>query len=181
MGQTRYVALLRGINLGGKNKLPMKELVALFDAAGCDDVVTYIQSGNVVFTASAATVKSLPDDIAAAIHKGHGLKVPVVLRSAAELDKVVKGNPFLKRGADAGHCHVAFLAAAPTRAQVAALDPQRSPGDDFVVAGRDVYLHLPNGVARSKLTNAWLDTKLKTVSTARNWRTVLKVLELAAR
>lgn len=173
-----YVALLRGINVGGKNMLPMADLVAIFAAAGCRDVRTYIQSGNVVFAASGSIAERIAGVVSKEISAGLGLKVPVVLRSSDELRDVVARNPFLKKGVDPVPLHVAFLAEAPARSRIASLDPQRSPGDSFVVRGRDVYLHVPNGMARTKLTNAWLDSKLATTSTFRNWRTVLKLLEM---
>jgi uncharacterized protein (DUF1697 family) len=173
-----YVALLRGINVGGKNKLPMKDLIALCTEAGCGDVRTHIQSGNVLFSAAPKLAGGLAADIARRIEAECGFGVPVVLRDAAELAAVPHDNPFAK-GTDPDHLHVAFLATAPSKAQIAALDPQRSPPDRFAVRGRDIYLALPNGVARSKLTNAYFDSKLATVSTLRNWRTVLKLIELA--
>jgi uncharacterized protein (DUF1697 family) len=165
------VALLRGINVGGKNLLPMQALAEIFAAAGATHVETYIQSGNVVFRASrpdvvAATVRS---QIAARF----GLQVPVVVRSAKEIAVVLTANPFLADEPDISWLHVMFLEDTPPPALIAALDPQRSPPDRFAVRGRDVYLHLPNGAAKTKLTNAWFDSKLKTVSTQRNWKTVL--------
>jgi uncharacterized protein (DUF1697 family) len=171
----KHVALLRGINVGGKHALPMKALAAMFADAGCVDVATYIQSGNVVFSAPAAVAKAVPAKIAARIAKDFGFSSPVVVRSATELAAVVAGAPFR----DPEHTHVMFLADAPTKAAVAALDPNRSPGDRFVVVGRDVYLHLPNGAGRTKLTNAYVDAKLGTTSTQRNWRTVEKLAALA--
>lgn len=175
-----YVALLRGINVGGKNKLPMADLVAIFAAAGCRDVRTYIQSGNVVFVANATTAKRVSAVVSNRIADDFELNVPVVTRSAAELSKAARSNPFLKQGVDPVYLHVAFLAETPARSDVTKLDPNRSPGDTFDVRGREVYLHLPNGVARTKLTTAYFDSALGTVSTVRNWRTVLKLLEMAA-
>jgi uncharacterized protein (DUF1697 family) len=174
-----HVALLRGINVGGKNRIVMSALVAAFEDAGCSDVRTYVQSGNVVFRAPARTAARLPREIAAHLAEHHGLTVPVVLRTVAELEGVARANPFLARGVDAALLHVAFLAAQPAKAAVAGLDPRRSPPDELVVAGREVYLHLPNGVARSRLTNAWLDAQLATISTLRNWRTVGELVALA--
>jgi uncharacterized protein (DUF1697 family) len=173
----KYVALLRGINVGGKNKLPMKELAALFDVAGCKDVETYIQSGNVVFAASSSLAKSLPTRMATAIKDAFGYDVPVVLRSAAELRRVVKANPFLKPNPDHKKLQVAFLAKKPKAKQIAGLDPNRSPGDEFQVQGREIFVHCPNGLGKSKLTNQYFDRQLETVSTIRNWRTVLALLE----
>ena len=178
---TRFVALLRGINVGGKNKLPMRDLAATFEAAGCTDVETYIQSGNVVYTTTSDGAAQIPQTIARRIGEQFGLKVPVIVRSSAELDEVVAQNPFLAEGADTDALHVAFLADPPRAAAVAALDPQRSPPDHFAVLGKEIYLWLPNGMARTKLTNAYFDRALSTVSTMRNWRTVLTLAQMASR
>jgi uncharacterized protein (DUF1697 family) len=172
MDERTHLALLRGINVGGKNKLPMKELTAIFAAAGCSDVRTYVQSGNVVFTVE--NVAGLAGRVAAEIEQRLGLRVPVILRTAAAMRRVVESNPFLKAGVAAELLHVYFLECeAPTKEVVKALDYARSPGDSFVVSGREIYLHLPHGVARTKLTNAYFDRQLGTVSTMRNWRTVV--------
>ena len=174
----KYAALLRGINVGGKNKLPMQELAELFAGAGCRNVETYIQSGNVVFQASAALAKDVPSFVSEAIEQRFGYRVPLILRSGPELAKVVAGNPFLRRGAAEKELHVYLLADQPAAAE---LDAQRSPPDEFVLKGREIYLRLPNGMGRSKLTNAYFDAKLKTVSTARNWATVLHLAAMTNR
>lgn len=175
----RYTAWLRGINVGGKNKLPMKQLVTMFTAAGCTDVLTYIQSGNVVLRATPTVARTLAATIEAAITKACGFSSPVILRSATALRKAAENNPFLARGIPDDQVHLALLRDAPKPKQIAALDPDRSPGDAFEVVGDHIYLHLPNGVGRSKLTNAYFDRALTTISTIRNWRTVLAMLELA--
>jgi uncharacterized protein (DUF1697 family) len=176
-----HVALLRSLNVGAHNRIGMKDLVKVFEGAGCRDVETYIQSGNVLFEASDALVRKLPGLVADALEKDFDITSPVVLRDAKELAAVVKGNPFLRRGEDAATLHVAFLAAAPEAAKVKALDPARSPPDEFQVKGRELFLHFPNGVGRSKLTNAWFDAQLGTLSTLRNWNTVLELAKRAAR
>ena len=173
------IALLRGINVGGKNKLPMKELAALFVEAGCGDVRTYIQSGNVVFRAGPTGGGEISSVISASILDHFGYRIPVVVRTARELQEIAQGNPFVAAGAEKDKLHVMFLAELPDSASVEALDPERSPGDEFAVMGREIYLHCPNGVARSKLTNSYFDSRLSTTSTSRNWRTVQKLLELA--
>jgi len=170
------VALLRGINVGGKNLLPMKALAEIFAGAGCKEVKTYIQSGNVVFRYGAK--KDVAKIVRAEIERQFGLKVPVVLRSAAEMRKTIASNPFLERGIDAAWLHVMFLEDEPTAEMVAGLDAERSRPDEFVVTGREVFLHLPNGAAKTKLTNAYFDSKLKTVGTQRNWKTVLTLAEM---
>ena len=173
-----HIALLRGINLAGKNRLPMKDLSALFADAGCTHVRTYVQSGNVVFHAGPELARRIPGLIEKAILDRSGLRVPVVTRTAAELGKVAKANPYLAREKDTTTLHVAFLAAKPTAAQIKSLDPNRSAPDEFTVRGREVYLRLPNGAGRTKLSNAYLDSRLGTTSTLRNWRTVLKLVEM---
>jgi uncharacterized protein (DUF1697 family) len=107
------------------------------------------------------------------------MEVPVVTRSLEEWEAVVDGNPFLARGADPGALHVAFLADRPSRQLISRLDPERSPPDEFVISGAEVYLHLPGGVARSKLDAKYFDGALETTSTARNWRTVLRLRDAA--
>ena len=116
--------------------------------------------------------------VAAQIASRFGYKTPVVLRTTDQLADVHAGNPFLPMGATEETLHVLFLADHPTPAAVAVLDPERSPGDTYLVRGRDVYLRLPNGAGTSRLTNAYFDSKLATMSTGRNWRTVTKLLEM---
>ncbi len=173
-----HLALLRGINVGGKNKLPMKDLSTLFVESGCASVRTYIQSGNVVFEAAPAVARRVADDVSSLIAERFGYRIPVVSRTRDELLGVVRDNPYLAAGQSEDALHVMFLADRPTSAQIEALDPDRSPPDSFRVLGREVYLHLPAGVADSKLTNAYFDAKLATISTGRNRRTVLKPLEM---
>lgn len=169
---------MRGINVGGKNMLPMKELATIFVKAGCGDVGTYIQSGNVVFSATDKVVGGLCGVIMKQVEERFGLRVPVVLRSAGEIDAVIRGNPFLKAGASQETLHVCFLADGPGKDLVAGLDAGRSAPDAFAVMGREIYMQLVKGVSGTKLTNAYFDSKLKTVSTIRNWRTVLKLAEM---
>jgi uncharacterized protein (DUF1697 family) len=164
------VAFLRGINVGGKHSLPMKDLASMLEGLGCAQVRTYIQSGNAVFEAPATLAARLPQALHAAILKKAGFEAPVVLRSSAQLAAALKANPFLAKGADPEHLHLGFLADKPSAAAIKALDHGRSPGDSFSVLGQELYLHLPNGVARTKLTNAYFDAVLKTVVTQRNWR-----------
>jgi uncharacterized protein (DUF1697 family) len=185
-GQERrgfYIALLRSVNVGGKNRLPMKDLAAMFADAGCGDVVTYIQSGNVVFRATEACAARVPSAIAKAIADDFGFRSPVVMRTAAEMRAVTRRNPFLRAGASAEFdpLHVMFLADRPTPARVALLDPRRSPPDEFQVVGREIYLRCPNGAGRTKLSNAYFDAKLATTGTMRNWRTVLALAEMTGR
>lgn len=176
-----WVALLRGLNVGAHNRLKMSDLVAVFAAAGCSEVSTYIQSGNVVFDANAALARKVPLLVERALKEDFDVRSPVVLRSAAELQSVLKKNPFLTKAEKPELLHVVFLAEEPTPGQVSQLEATRVAPDEFIVKGREVYLHTPNGLGKSKITNAWLDSKLKTVSTARNWRTVNALVEMSSR
>jgi uncharacterized protein (DUF1697 family) len=171
----RHVALMRGVNVGGKNKLMMRDLAGIFEAAGCADVETYIQSGNVVFTATPTLAATIPARIAKQVEARFSIRSPVITRSAKEFDRLIRAMPYSGKAATDTFLHVAFLADKPTRVQAAALDPNRSKGDTFRLIGREIYLSLPNGVARTKLTNAYFDTALDTVSTMRNWRTVQRL------
>ena len=176
-GEQRYVALLRGVNVGGRNKLPMADLRDIFAEAGCAAVQTYIQSGNVVFEATQDLAERVPEIVTLAIRKRFDIETAVIVRSREELRQVADSNPFDTSG-DPRLLHVAFLQDTPGAESVTRLDPDRSPPDAFAVRGRNVYLHYPNGVARSKLTNEYLAAQLQTVSTTRNWRTVLTLLEM---
>ncbi len=150
----------------------------MFAGAGCGDAHSYVQTGNVIFSASPALSARLPRLISAQIAKRFGYKIPVVLRTSEQLGKVIRNNPFLKDAVAEEELHVLFLADVPASRNVADLDPDRSPSDAFQVRGQEVYLWLPNGVARTKLTNQYFDSKLATTSTGRNWRTVTKLFEL---
>jgi uncharacterized protein (DUF1697 family) len=150
----------------------MAELVELFGSADCREVRSYIQSGNVVFEASPRVAARVAQRVGDAIRERFDFEAPIVLRSLEALDAVVRCNPYLPRGAPESALHVVFLADTPDAERVRELDPKRSPADSFAVHGCDIYLWLPNGVAQSKLTNDYFDSKLKTVSTGRNWRTV---------
>ncbi len=173
-----YVALLRGINVGGKNKLPMKDLLGMFVQAGCRDTHAYIQSGNVIFRADPDIVAPLPGVITAWIAERFGYRVPVLLRTAEEIGDVIRHNPFVAAGAAEETLHVLFLADRPSAASVDSLDPDRSPPDAFIVRGQEIYLRLPNGAGRTKLTNNYFDTRLATMGTGRNWRTITTLAAL---
>ena len=175
---TTFAALLRGVNVGGKNKISMPDLKSSFSSLGLEDVVTYIQSGNVVFRSPARGAQKLAAGIERQLAKDFGVDVTVVLRTAAELEKIAKGNPFAKGKPDLSKLHVVFLDRAPAKGAVAELDPERSPPDEFDVRGREIYLRLPTGMGRTKLTGDYFERRLAVAATARNWKTLQKLLEL---
>jgi uncharacterized protein (DUF1697 family) len=172
-----YAALIRGVNVGGRAKLPMPTLTSSLTGLGFEDVVTYIQSGNAIFRASGGAAK-----VAAAVERrildDTGLRVTVMVRTHAQLARLVDRNPFLADEQEPRHLHVLFLDGTPTRPAVARLDPERSPPDRFHVDGPHVYLHHPNGLGRSRLSADYFEKTLGVRATARNWNTVLKLVDL---
>lgn len=167
-----WIGLLRAVNVGGR-KLSMAAVVDAVGTAGGADARTYLQSGNVVFSSSRAVASGLSGALSAAA----GFDVPVVLRSAADLARVVSGQPLA--GPESAW-HVTFLESAPARPSVSALDPSAYGGDSFAVVRREVYLRTPDGYGRTKLTNAFFERKLGVVATTRNWRTVCALAEMAS-
>jgi uncharacterized protein (DUF1697 family) len=177
---TVFVALLRGVNVGGRTKLAMADLRAAAEGCGFTDVRTYVQSGNVVFAApgrpSAADVGTA---LRAAIAGSTAVDPEVVVRSAAQMARVVEANPFADRGATDTQLHVVFLADGARPAAAGDIDVERYAPEELAVVGHEVYLHLPGGMGRSKLA-ADLAKRRDAVGTARNWRSVTTLARMAA-
>jgi uncharacterized protein (DUF1697 family) len=174
-----WAALLRGVNLGARNKVSMSHLRELFEELGCDDVTTYLQSGNVLFR-SHVPRDELTQSLERAIRDRFGLEIRVLLRTKSELRATVTRNEFSDRQSDPTKLHVTFLAAGPQRKLAAALEQKRFEPDEFRVTRDAVYLHCPSGYGRSKLSNAFFEKELDVVATTRNWRTVTALAELAS-
>jgi uncharacterized protein (DUF1697 family) len=173
-----YVAMLRGINVSGRNRLAMEDLRRLVTDAGGTDVRTYIQSGNAVFksgTSAGAIVTALEGALARAL----GTKVPVLVRSEKELESVLRKNPYIGRGEDEARLHVTFMGSAPKAADVKSARSVDAGADDFVVVGRQVYLLCPGGYGKTKLTNAFFEKRFGSEATTRNWKTVARLVEMA--
>ena len=178
-----YVALLRGINVSGNNPLKMAVLRELSESLGFTDVVTYVQSGNVVFHGTGSTA-DIAKVIEGRIATDLGLTIAVVVRTAKEIAAVLVQTPPVG-AADLDHLHVTFLAERPKAAAVAALDVAllkgaRSAPDDFAVLGREVYVHTPNGYGRTKINTTFFERSLGMTATTRSWKTVKKLVELAS-
>lgn len=174
-----YIALLRGINVSGKNKLKMAELRAALDGMGLQQVQTYIQSGNVLFLHAPASEAALAQRIHQLIRETFELEVPTLVVSLQEWTDIQAGNPFLPSDTiDPSKLHITLLAEPPALAQLEGLDGQQHAPDVFQVVGRTVYLHCPKGYGRTKLTNQFFEQKLQQPATTRNWKTVNKLLEL---
>ena len=174
----RQIVLLRGINIGPRNRIAMAELRELLAGAGFEDVRTYLQSGNVVLS-SDASQEQVARKCERQIAERFGLDIPVVVRTRAELEKVVKRNPLGKVAKNPKRYQVSFLAGRLDSEVVRKLEALTAPSERFVVDGREIYAWHPEGVARSKLWAALAGRGLGVTATARNWTTVTKLLELA--
>jgi uncharacterized protein (DUF1697 family) len=176
---TNYVVLLRGINVGGKKTIPMRKLKLLFESLGFTPAKTHLNSGNVIFAAKEKSQTRLKRLIGDAIEAEFGFRPVLVIRGAAELQRIVAGNPFGEMAArDPSHLVVMALDSKPKAGAKAALEEAHSGPEQIAIAGEDVYITYPSGIGPSKLTNALLEKHLGVAGTARNWNTVVKVLEI---
>jgi uncharacterized protein (DUF1697 family) len=173
-----YIALLRSVNVAGHGRLSMAELKESFLALGYADVSTYIQTGNVLFRSPTKSTSTLSTAIEGRLAQDFGSAPAVILRTAADLKRIVAASPFPKKGADPARHHVTFLAAEPTAERRASFSAPESGRDELVIAGQEVYVHTPDGYARSKLTGALVERRLGVLSTTRNWNTVTKLYDL---
>jgi uncharacterized protein (DUF1697 family) len=177
---TTYVAMLRGVNVSGRNKLAMDDLRAVVTAAGGSEVRTYIQSGNAVFQ-SRGSAAALVGLLETGLERLMGRAVPVLVRTRQELEAVVDTNPFGRRAAAPKALYVTFMGAVPVAAAAASVVETvrgRGEADELEVIGREVYLLCPNGYGSTKLTNAFFEKRLGSSATTRNWATVTKLVEL---
>jgi uncharacterized protein (DUF1697 family) len=178
---TIYVAMLRGINVGGRKIVRMEKLRARFEALGFGRVRTYVQSGNVVFEAAKASSSNLSEIIGGRISNAFGFPIPVVLRTSDEIEKIVRDNPFLSEtGVDPSKLHITFLSALPAKDATVRLDGLNSLPDRFHVKAREIYLYCPNGYGRTKLSNTALEKQLSVGATTRNWRTVTTLARMSS-
>jgi uncharacterized protein (DUF1697 family) len=173
-----YIALFRGINVGGKNKLPMKDLVAALEDLECQDVATYIQSGNAVLRSEEQDASLLSGRIMATIGERHGFEPRVLMLASEEMERAMRSNPFPEAESEPKTLHLYFLASPPERPDLTALEAIQGDRERFVLGDVVFYLHAPDGLGRSKLA-ASVEKLLGVPATARNWRTVCKVMEMA--
>jgi uncharacterized protein (DUF1697 family) len=174
---TTWIAFFRGINVGGNNILPMKSLTTLLKRLGCEDVKTYIQSGNVVFRCDAKRPDEIETKIAVAVAKAHGFTPRILVLSVKDLDRAIAANPFPQATANHKSLHFYFLAEPPKRPNVEALNTLKATGEAFVITKSVFYLHSPEGIGKSKLAER-VEKLLGVAATARNWRTVISVRAL---
>lgn len=175
---SRYVSLLRGINVGGQNKISMVQLKELYETLGFGGIKTYVQSGNVVFSNSGGNVSDVKARIEREIKRSLGFDVLVFMRTQTELKRLVGNSPFKQK--DETKLHVTFLSEAPGKIPKAGLDGAKSVDEDYLIAGREIYLFCPNGYGSTKLSNNFFEKKLAVSATTRNWRTVNTLLSIVS-
>lgn len=174
-----YISLLRGINVAGKKKIKMAELKVMYEQLGYTDVISYIQSGNVIFKTKKTAVDQLAKVIKAAIMDTFGFEVPTLILSRASLQKLIEANPYKDRDVEPKFLHLTILANPPAAEKAESFKALSFPGEAFSLAERVVYLCLPNGYGRTKLNNNFIESKLKVQATTRNLKSANKILKLA--
>jgi uncharacterized protein (DUF1697 family) len=179
MSSKTFIALLRGINVSGRNKIPMRELCTLCAELGWEDVQSYIQSGNLVFKANAKAAK-LETELEQAIEHWFGLSIPIIVRAAAVWPDYVRNNPYPDASqSEPNLVMLALSKSAPKKDAVEKLQERAVSGERIVQVGDALWVHYGGGVAKSKLSPALFDRLVGSPVTARNWRTVLKLQEMA--
>ena len=172
----RYVALLRGINVGGNKKIAMAELRPMVESLGFADARTLLQSGNLLFTAKAQPMEKLERTLESATEKNLGVQCSYLVRDASEWEAIIAANPFPKMAAsDPSHFALTVCRERPDTGALKALRAEMRGAEDFRVVGRELYVCYPDGMGESKLALALSRNRLGTICTARNWNTVLKI------
>jgi uncharacterized protein (DUF1697 family) len=177
---TRYISILRGINVGGNRKILMKDLNSLFEKLGFSKVETYIQSGNVIFESDInGSTPDLEVKIQRAIAETFGLDVPVIVRTADEWAQSIVNNPFWKeKDADIDRLHLTCLKEVPSQELIEKIKLFQFLPDRYEIIGKDVFIFCAAGYGASKLVNSFFESKLKVSATTRNWKTVMKLHEM---
>ena len=173
----RYIAFLRGINVSGQKLIKMETLRQYFAMPGLSNIVTYIQSGNVLFDAKETEETKLLKKIGKGLARQLGYEVPVVLRSVEEIKTIIANNPFKKIPADNRKLYVHFLSSVPDDSLFKSLEGYKNESEDIRIFNREVYL-LTGSYGNTRLNNSLIEKKLGVTSTARNWATVNKIINL---
>ena len=171
-----FAAILRGINVSGQKKVNMAELRQLLSNKGLDNLQTYIQSGNIVFT-SEIGVEHLEEIVQSCILNHFGFEVPTLIIPASKLDLIITENPL--HNIDTNKLHVTFLTQLPDRQLVDALPFSANSNEEYKIVGDVIYVYCPDGYGRTKINNMFFERKLKSIATTRNWKTCLKLREMA--
>jgi uncharacterized protein (DUF1697 family) len=175
-----YISILRGINLGGHNSIKMYELKNLLSKRGLKNIETYIQSGNVIYQHKSISNAKLDTFIQDEILQQFKFEVPVITLTIDELKAIAKSNPFSKdKKKDTLFFHITFLSDEPQKENLDKIICLSYPPDEFIIIGKTVYLYCPNGYGNTKLSNKFLENKLKLSATTRNWKTTKELISIA--
>ncbi|TRZ43187.1 DUF1697 domain-containing protein [Robertkochia solimangrovi] len=176
-----YIALLRGINVSGHNIIKMADLRNMFEGLGFSDITTYVQSGNVVFSAAQENSREIENSIESKINDVYGYEVPVMILTKDHLNESITDNPFLEDAQmEEKFFHITFLSGTASTENLPEILEKCQPGEALELKDDKIYLYCPNGYGRTKLNNNFLEKKLGCKATTRNWKTVNKLSELAA-
>lgn len=176
---SKFIALLRGINVSGQKQIKMSELKTLFEEKGFQDVETYIQSGNVILSAKEKSNKKLEDKISSTIKSKFGFDVNAIVVTPEEIGHVIQSNPFLKKKKDTEKLYVTFLSENPSAENIKKLKAVDYSPEEYFIDKRFIYLFEPTGYGKARLNNNFFENKLKVFGTTRNWKTVNKLFELS--
>jgi uncharacterized protein (DUF1697 family) len=175
----KFIALLRGMNVGGQKQIKMSTLKLLFEELRFHNVETYIQSGNVIFSSKEKLPEKLEQKISSAIKRKFGFDVRVMVLTPEEIEYVLNNNPFIKRKKESEKLYVTFLAKSPSDENINKLNAIDYSPEEYIIDGRYIYLFVPNGYGKAKLNNNFFESKLNASATTRNWKTVNKMFELS--
>lgn len=177
---TTYISILRGINVSGHKMIKMEALRQMFEGLGFKNVQTYIQSGNVIFQHKTTETQKLENKISKKVIEQFYFEIPVIVIVIEEFKEIVKNNPFIRdQSKDAAYLHVTFLSALPEKNNIEKIVEGKYNADELSILDKAIYLYCPNGYGNSKLTNRFLENKLKVLATTRNWKTTNELLRMA--
>lgn len=177
---TTYISLLRGINVSGQKKIQMKDLKSLYESLGFKNVITYIQSGNVIFSCEEEIELKLVDIISTKIRDVFSFNVSIVIRSKDDWVKIIENNTFINRkDINPEKLHITLLSQVPSEINTDVLDKVKHSSEEYVFGEREIYLYCPEGYGRTMLSNNYIESKLKVSATTRNWKTINKLFEIA--
>ncbi len=175
-----YISILRGINVSGHNLIKMDDLRNVYTSLGFQNIATYVQSGNIIFTVEDTALHLLEQRISQQIQKVFGFVVPVIVLTAIHLKHIIDNNPFLQDPhKDESFMHVTFLSARPNAYNKEIIESKKQKGEEIRFSDSAIYLYCPNGYGKTKLNNNFLETKLKVPATTRNWKTTNELYKMA--
>jgi uncharacterized protein (DUF1697 family) len=178
----KYISILRGINVSGQKKILMADLKSLYESLNFENVITYIQSGNVIFDSRLKNKNELKIIIEVAIEKKFKFHVPIVIRTKTDFKNIINKQPFtgISSEKDGTIMLVTFLSEKPSEMKVTDFQQYVKAPEKLVIKGTEVYLYCPNGYGKSKLTNNFIEKKLGVDATTRNWKSIHKIADLTA-